>query len=504
MQLSFRWTRWAIAAAAGAAVVMAVAGCRSARPQQDPGRDLRARTFDCYWTALRNDYPYFEAVGVDWCKLRDQYRERAITAPDTFTYYRVMSEMFAKLQDPHLVLTTRRAKQFGQSDRYDWIAPTLVQIGRNHYIWSWSDTGGCLGVDSGSYPQLLSRGGVAWTRFSFASDLAFLEPVFNPDSLEAIDVDGERLRVDPQPRASPSKGLVDRVIGVRDFRRNFMEGTPFEVPGTGQASVEVVIEDQRLHRSPISQMAFRGIESRDKVSPSLVPGAARPWWIQSTKRSGVSYMRLSSFSAYAGDERSPSRFGAVLARDMPAMLESPCMIIDLRYNTGGNRSPVQEALNWFSARPITLRLSQWKAMQYDVRQPVVFKVDPVPFPFRGKVVVLVNRFSASAAEVFAQFMREHNGAVVIGETTIGAEAGVETLRGPDGSTLSYGSVPFRYPGAPSFQTCGLVPDVQVPLTIERVREIGYAPAVLENEIEQMRAACRVLELDEAAVLAGTR
>lgn len=490
-------------AAAGAAV-MVVAGCRSALPLQDPGPDLRARTFDCYWNALRDDYPYFEAVGVDWGTLRDQYRERAITAPDTLTYYRLMSEMFAKLQDPHLVLMTGRATHFGQSDRYSWIAPLLVEIGRKHYIWSWSDTGGCLGIDTGSYPQLLARGGVAWTRFSFASDLAVFEPVFKPDSLETIEACGERLRVDPLPRASPSKATVDRVVGVRDFRRNFMEGTRFEVPGTGFASVEVVMDDQRLHRGPVSQSAFRELASRDKTTPSLAPGAARPWWMQSMKLDGVSYLRLSSFSAYVGDELIPSRFGAVFARDIRTLLDSPCMIIDLRYNAGGNRGPVQQALKWFSARPMTLRLSQWKAMQRDVRAPVVFKVDPVPFPFRGKVVVLVNRFSASAAEVFAQFMREHNGAVVIGETTIGAEAGVETVVGPDGSTLAYGSIPFRYPGVPSFQTRGLVPDVQVPLTIERVRAIGYAPAVLENELEQMRAACRVLGLDEDAVLSRTR
>jgi hypothetical protein len=49
-----------------------------------------------------------------------------------------------------------------------------------------------------------------------------------------------------------------------------------------------------------------------------------------------------------------------------------------------------------------------------------------------------------------------------------------------------------------------VPDVQVPLTIERVREIGYGPAVLENEIDQMKAACRVLGLDAEAVLSGDR
>jgi hypothetical protein len=87
---------------------------------------------------------------------------------------------------------------------------------------------------------------------------------------------------------------------------------------------------------------------------------------------------------------------------------------------------------------------------------------------------------------------------------LGAEAGVEVVPGPDGSLLSYGSIPFIYPGSSSFQTTGLVPDVQVPLTIERVREIGYSAAVHENEIEQVRAACRLLGVEADEVLSVQR
>ncbi len=489
---------------AGVATWLSIAGCTASRPPLELDRELRIRTFDSYWEALRDDFPYFDAVGIDWSQMRRVHRERAISAPDTHGFYKAMGAMFATLQDPHLVLKTYRAEHVRQSRGHDWIAPAVVEIGRRHYIWSWSDVGGCAGMDVGAYPQLMARGGEPWTRFSAANDLAFFESVQVPDSLEVQDASGEIMRLDPLPRVSPTGSRVERVVGVRDFRANFMEGTAFELAGTGAASVQVVLNDQRLYRSPLSQWPFNELQRRDRGSPSLGAEAPRPWWIGAMTCPGVGYLRISSFSGTAGDDRSSSRFDAMMSRDVRALMDSPCMIIDLRYNAGGNRRPVQHALGWFSSSPVRLQLSTWTVIEDAIRMPVVFKVDPVPFPYRGRVVVLVNRFSASAAEVFAQFMREHNGAIVVGERTTGAEAGVEVVYGPDGSSLSYGSIPFRYPGVSSFQTCGLVPDVQVPLTIERVREIGYGPAVLENEIDQMKAACRVLGLDAEAVLSGDR
>jgi hypothetical protein len=130
-----------------------------------------------------------------------------------------------------------------------------------------------------------------------------------------------------------------------------------------------------------------------------------------------------------------------------------------------------------------------------VNPPLYLEVNPVKEAYRGHIAVLVDSYTGSAAEGFAMFLREQCGAVLVGETTRGAEASVGDVDGPDGSQLTFGRIRWTHLGDRSYQTCGLVPDVCVPLTIRRVREIGYADAALEAEINQFIAACEVLGVD---------
>lgn len=75
------------------------------------------------------------------------------------------------------------------------------------------------------------------------------------------------------------------------------------------------------------------------------------------------------------------------------------------------------------------------------------------------VVVLVNRGSASAAEIVAGALKNQGRALVLGETTFGKGTVQMLFDNPDGSALKMTVAQYLTPGSISIQTVGVQPDV---------------------------------------------
>ena len=92
---------------------------------------------------------------------------------------------------------------------------------------------------------------------------------------------------------------------------------------------------------------------------------------------------------------------------------------------------------------------------------------------RKPIVILVGAGTASAAEHLTRVLQSHAGAIVVGEPTIGVDAGIEQVVGADGSTLSFGSKSILSTRGKSFQGIGVLPDIAVKADIGDLRRLGY-------------------------------
>lgn len=82
-------------------------------------------------------------------------------------------------------------------------------------------------------------------------------------------------------------------------------------------------------------------------------------------------------------------------------------------------------------------------------------------PYSMPVVVLVDRGTASAAEVFAGALQAHGRAVVVGERTFGKGVAQQVLPGAAGPGAHYATVAsVRLPGGRVLQGAGVTPDVE--------------------------------------------
>ena len=101
-------------------------------------------------------------------------------------------------------------------------------------------------------------------------------------------------------------------------------------------------------------------------------------------------------------------------------------------------------------------------------------------------VVLTNEGSASASEILAGALKEHNVATLIGETTFGKGSVQELVDLPDGSSLKVTIARWLTPEGTSFSEVGLAPNITVTRTPQQV---------IEDVDPQQEAALRWLHGD---------
>jgi carboxyl-terminal processing protease len=164
------------------------------------------------------------------------------------------------------------------------------------------------------------------------------------------------------------------------------------------------------------------------------------------------------------------------------------LIVDLRGNGGGHLSEATALTGLFIQEGPVVQLK-------DTNGRIEVLDDPVPqISYSGPLVLLVDRFSASASEIFAAAIQDYRRGVVIGQRTFG-KGTVQNLyildqyarRVPDPGlgqlTLTIGKY-YRVTGG-STQHRGVLPDIDLPSPIdpERVGESSRQRALPWDQIK---------------------
>lgn len=178
------------------------------------------------------------------------------------------------------------------------------------------------------------------------------------------------------------------------------------------------------------------------------------------------------------------------------------IVMDLRQNGGGHLSEATELSGLFIDRGPVVQLRE-------TRGTVQVLDDPSPTAvYGGPLAVLVDRYSASASEIFAAAIQDYGRGVIIGQQTFG-KGSVQNLfnldrvmRGDDNGqlTLTIGKY-YRVTGE-STQNRGVMPDIALPsfVDLETVGENTRDTALPWDSIEPTRFEAKRSLADSIAVL----
>jgi hypothetical protein len=132
------------------------------------------------------------------------------------------------------------------------------------------------------------------------------------------------------------------------------------------------------------------------------------------------------------------------------------LIIDLRFARGGEYQEIQQLLDPFIDKEIVLFKSRDQTWKTNA------KTNAYSFP----VVALVNRQTRGAAEALSGVMQNSKVALLIGSTTSGQALGYSEFPLSQGFRLKIAQEPLQFADGRVLSTKGVIPDVQVPATIE--------------------------------------
>jgi carboxyl-terminal processing protease len=152
-----------------------------------------------------------------------------------------------------------------------------------------------------------------------------------------------------------------------------------------------------------------------------------------------------------------SSFGAGTAKSVKETLDNfkydSGVIVDLRNNPGGL---IEEAV-----QVAQLFIGGGVVVSYQVNgSEKVFRVEN-PSPIKAPVVVIINRNTASSAEILAGAFQDRNRGVVIGERSYGKGSVQEIVTLSDGSKIELTVALYRTSSGRVIDEVGITPDLQV-------------------------------------------
>jgi carboxyl-terminal processing protease len=274
-------------------------------------------------------------------------------------------------------------------------------------------------------------------------------------------------------------GGLGIVISIRDGHLTVikpMPGTPAFEAGLKRHDRIVKIEDEstlnmplseaveRLRGTPGSKVAIyitRKNEKTDKWSaPRKVELTRAVIHIDSVEhrmlKKSIGYVEINNFQGNTYDD---------LRKALAELHESEMkgLVLDLRSNPGGLLDQaVRVADAFLTGGPIVTTSSQ-DPQQREEKFARRGGTEP-DYP----MVVLINGASASASEIVAGALKNHDRALIVGEQSFGKGSVQVLYNFQDGSALKLTVAQYLTPGDISIQGVGIVPDIAIaPMTVDR-------------------------------------
>ena len=156
------------------------------------------------------------------------------------------------------------------------------------------------------------------------------------------------------------------------------------------------------------------------------------------------------------------------------------LIIDLRFNPGGLLSAAVEIADFFLEKDLTIVSTKGRTEGNEYYYKSLS--DPI---YKGKIIILVNKGSASASEILSGALRDNNKAMLLGEKTFGKGSVQKTYSLDKDAGFALTIARYYTPSGAMIHEKGIKPDYEI-----------NASDFPENETEELKKISREKLLSE--------
>ncbi len=137
------------------------------------------------------------------------------------------------------------------------------------------------------------------------------------------------------------------------------------------------------------------------------------------------------------------------------------IVIDARFNQGGRDTMGYAIVGWFTDTDVLVARKRAVAPGGWTEEQEIFVTPRGDAPYLGPVALLTSGNTISAAETFAQAMRELPNVTTVGARTYGIFSDVLMRQLPNGWFVAPSNEVYASPDGRVFEVAGLPPDVVV-------------------------------------------
>ena len=243
----------------------------------------------------------------------------------------------------------------------------------------------------------------------------------------------------------------------------------------GQSTQDITIMDAvKLIRGPRGTSVELTIFSKDDAAPRKVTIVRDVIPVHTVKlfelESGILLIRLTSFKETTMDDMRA-------AFEKNGAAEYTGLILDLRNNPGGLLNQAVAVADAFLSEG-RIVYTEGKASQSEMN----FEASRAVVDGETPMVVLINAGSASASEIVAGALQDHDRALILGERTFGKGSVQTIIPLSDGSGIKLTTALYFTPSGRSIQAKGIDPDILVPFVAPGNGQDGRMPIVREGDL----------------------
>lgn len=382
-------------------------------------RNVRLITLFKYWNVIEYFYPYKYLTDQNWDEVLVEMIPRFLQVESEQEYHVLLHELTVKLCDSHSFFVTDLVRSFAGAK---YIA----------------------------------------ARFKIIDDKAVFTEFYN-DSLARLDdlqLGDAVLKVDDVPVLERFHQNEKYINGSNEAVKKM--GYSFRWIFNGNTD-SVTIRFERA-----GEIKTKTIRRYDRSALKIQEATVKKWEIL---KGNIGYVNLEE--------------DAVMLEDLPRMMNelnrTNAIIFDLRNYP---EFIWNELVSYFNTEKKVCAVYTQPDLSYPGRF-IKVNSDSIGrtnrFPYKGKVVILMDEGTQSRAESFVMALQTIDGAITVGRQTSGADGNIADFTFFDDKTTWITGLGVYYPDGRETQRIGIVPDINVRLTVEDIR-IGR-DAVLEKAVE---------------------
>lgn len=439
---------------------------RRAQAKKDPARERREKTFQLVWQTVRDEHFDPMLGGVDWDEVRVRYAPLAARARSDRELHNLLQAMVEELPQSHFTIVPPeriprikvRKKRAGQTGTKDDDALDLIGDAEDNE--SDNDVAtqmmNGIGIDVRVLDGLIVITSVA---AGGPAARAGLRPGFIIKSIDDVPFDGIQRYMTGDKSLQP-------IIHMR-LRQEILVDYLGGEPGT---EVRLLYVDEQNRERQV-------VIKRERLSGTLssAVGNLPPLYteFEAKRLTGeIGYLRFSTFTPQVAEK---------ICGTLKSMRDAPGIVIDLRGNPGGVMALASGVVGLMVNKAGLIGAIRTR------KGALPLAAYPQRASYKGPVVVIIDRLSASTSEVLAAALQETGRATIVGERSAGMVLGADIIKLPTGALFEYARTGFITSQGTTLEGKGVSPDVEKKL--DRAQ-------LLKGQDDQLQEAIKQIEISK--------